>query len=283
MAEVMRLDRPDPKDSAIEREVKVRIWWSLYLVDMWCISGQGLERHMERTTNKPPLPMDDTTFASVSIADGAQQPPNPGTEPGSSLLTQLITLVPLFVPIHRLNQQLAVGGIAVHAYHSEVLHVAAALQIWLDQLPYEARMDPDNVFRQQKAGRGGSLTAMHLTYHHFAALLYFSFLAKECAPEHQHHASAAYAARCREHASSFSAILQQSRQLKHCEVLYPNLGHMIVVASAVLIHSLLFETEVQAISSARRELNSNFDALIELSDYWPSCTAMVSIPCNAAI
>jgi hypothetical protein len=280
MAEVMRLNYLDPKDSAIEREVKVRVWWSLYLVDMWCISGQGLQRHMEHITSKPALPMNDTTFGSLSIAEGAQQPPTTRGERGSSLLTQLITLVPLFGPIHRLNQQLVVGAIAAHDQHVEVLRMAGELQTWLDQLPYEARMGPDNVFRQQKVGLGGSLIAMHLTYHHFATLLYFSYLAMECAPRHS---SAAYAARCREHASSFSAILQQSRQLKHCEVLYPNLGHMIVVASAVLIHSLLFETEVQAISSARRELNSNFDALIELSDYWPSCTAMVSIPCNAAI
>jgi hypothetical protein len=72
----------------------------------------------------------------------------------------------------------------------------------------------------------------------------------------------------------FNSLLRQSRQLKACEAVYPVVGHMVTVASAVLLHTLLFG-DLEESRAARQELEENFEALLELTQYWPSVSKMV--------
>jgi len=57
-------------------------------------------------------------------------------------------------------------------------------------------------------------------------------------------------------------------------VLYPNIGHMTTVSSSVLVHTLLYG-DLDELKKANEELNANFEALVELSQYWPAISAMV--------
>lgn len=83
-----------------------------------------------------------------------------------------------------------------------------------------------------------------------------------------------YVARCKHHASSFSSLLQLSRQLEGCVSNCPTVGHMTTVSSSVLLHTMLFG-DADELPRARRELSANFEALVELQRYWPATSALV--------
>lgn len=185
---------------------------------------------------------------------------------------QGVTLVQLFGPIHDLNRLVANGEADPTSLDKEVEQLAKCLQGWENKLPIDAQMNQENLGRQQECGLGGVLISTHLAYHHFSTLLYFPFLELQ-QPINKTHA--AYIAQCKAHASAFSSLLRQSRQMKGCDVVYPNVGHMTIVSSTVLIHTLVFGY-LHEIESVRKGLNANFEALVELSQIWQSTSAMVS-------
>jgi hypothetical protein len=49
---------------------------------------------------------------------------------------------------------------------------------------------------------------------------------------------------------------------------------MITVSSSALLHDLLFGDE-QTLGDTRRQLETNFEALIELRNLWPAAAMMV--------
>lgn len=57
-------------------------------------------------------------------------------------------------------------------------------------------------------------------------------------------------------------------------------GHILVIASTIQIHTLLFGTDEADIFAARSRLEQNFQILMRLRDYWPmleSCFARLQI------
>lgn len=294
MAEIMGLNSPDSgaRTSVIDREIRHRVWWSLYMTDLWCMCGQGLHSQLKDIEAKIELPISDSTFIALrpdpsSVTTAAAAHPR---ERG--IFTHLVTLVPLFEPIHNINRLIAEGEPHSVELDRQVGRLALDLEDWKRKLPDDAQMSDENLRRQQKLGLGGLLLSLHLAYHHYSILLYFRYLegsgggggvggqhtlsstSTSTSPSSLDHHTTTYIARCKSHASSFSSLLLLSRQLKGCDVVYPNIGHMATVSSSVLVHSLLFggPDELEAVS---RELNANFEALIELTQYWPATSAMV--------
>jgi hypothetical protein len=266
MAEIMNLNSPALGGSVIDREIRRRVWCSLYMTDMWCISGQGLRSQMKDVQVKIELPINDRTFMSLHSEQLSTIGP---LEHG--IWAHMMTLVPIFGPIYDLNRLIANGEAHTIELDQQVEQLAGNLQDWKLKLPIDAQMNQENLRRQQKSGLGGLLISIHLTYHHYSTLLYFRYL------EAQRPISSTdrtYITRCKAHASSFSSLLRQSRQLKGCDVVYPNIGHMATVSSSVLIHTLLFG-DLNELETVREELNTNFEALIELTKYWPATSAMV--------
>jgi hypothetical protein len=86
-----------------------------------------------------------------------------------------------------------------------------------------------------------------------------------------------YAHRCKQHAADFSDLLRLAHDEEGCAAVYNIVAHMTIVSSSVLLYTLLFGEEHE-LPAARRRLESNFDLLIELRDYWPSVRLMVSPP-----
>ncbi|KEF59304.1 uncharacterized protein A1O9_04148 [Exophiala aquamarina CBS 119918] len=266
MAEIMNVNSPALEGSIIDREIRRRVWCSLYMTDMWCISGQGLHSQMKDVEVKVELPMNDSTFSSlkpdqVSVID----PPEHG------IWAHMMTLVPLFRPIYDINRRIANGEVHNVNLDQEVEQLARDLLNWKNMLPFDAQMNQTNLLQQQRNGLGGLLISIHLAYHHFSILLYFRYLE---AQQETSSTDRIYTARCKTHASSFSSLLRQARQLKSCDVVYPNISHMVTVSSSVLLHTLLFG-ELDELATVRQELNSNFEALIDLTQYWPSTSAMI--------
>ena len=211
--------------------------------------------------------MDEIAFRSLPANQTTLGFPR---KPG--LWAHMIALVRFSGPIQDLNRRIARGDTDDTELDKAVEDLGKQLEAWNKSLPAETQMTVQNLDNQQQEGLGGLFIALHLSYNHYSTLLYFRFLEKQQASSPTYHT---YINRCKQHASSFSSLLRLSRQMKDCEVEYPTIGHMTSVSSSVLVHTLLFGN-ADEIQRARRELNANFDALVNLQQRWPATTAMVT-------
>jgi hypothetical protein len=212
--------------------------------------------------------MDEAVFESLSPdVTELDIPWRPG------LWAHMISLVKLFGPIQDLNRRAIRGNTNAEELHGGVVSLSQQLENWEWALPADTKMGHENFERYCQRGMGGPFMALHLGYHHYATLLYFRFL------EHPTLAAApttdTYYQRCKFHASSYSDLLKLASETEGCHVIYPTVGHMAVVSSSVLLHTLLLGDE-EDLPNARDRLNSNFQAIMGLSQYWPNTNHMVS-------
>lgn len=267
MAEIIKLDSSCSSFGTITQcETARRVWWSLYIADRWCFSGLGLSRRIEDLGGFCDLPMDEMTFRSLSPDQETLGVP---WKPG--IWAHLITLVRLYGPIQDLNRRVAKGNADAAELNQAFAGLEQKLEFWSEMLPADMQFTLQNLHGYQHNGLGGPFISLHLTYHHHSTLLYFRFLEDKQISSLNYRS---YAARCKHHASSFSSLLQLSRQLEGCVSNCPTVGHMTTVSSSVLLHTMLFG-DVEELPRARRELSANFEALVELQRYWPATSALV--------
>lgn len=291
MADIMKLNSVETQDitSLIQAESRRRTWWTLYLADNWCVSGLGMLSPTSHGVIAIDLPMDEADFQALHVDE---QVPSRNGPCHTGSFAQIVLLSRLFSPIQDLNRQVAAQDSArgTNLDH-EVEVLSQKLEEWTGQLPPDMGMSWENLHQHQERGSGGSFVVMHLAYHYYGTLLYFRFLedhkhhrpGSTSLPETTHGATAitlmygsTYVHRCRSHASQFSTLLRRARQLRGCEPMFPLVGHMTTVSSAVLLYTLLFSHEEHKLGRARDELQANFEALVELKRYWPATAAMIT-------
>lgn len=273
MAHIMKLDTVANDDSSpiTVRETVKMVCWTLYLSHHRCFSGLGMPCSTDEFRTICELPMDELDFASLTPDQAEFETPRK-----LGLWARMVTLVQLSVPVMELNRRIAAGPVEPGELGSAVRNIEEQIRKWLDSLPADDQMTVPNLYRQQQNGLGGLFVALHLTFHYYSILLYFSFLeGTNGAPPGNRRR---YADLCKHHASSFGGLLHLSRQLDGCQVSYPGFSHMISVSSAVLLHTLLLGDSGE-IRDARRSLNANFEALMELQQPWPATTAVVRRNC----
>lgn len=265
MAHLLRLHTPISTDDAILREIKLRVWWTLVMADQWCSSGLDIPRQLNGHFNAVALPMDEGVFHDMRPGGtGSLQ-----SDHRVGLWGHMITLVEIFSSIHDLNRRaVADPGLTDVQSGTAVAGLAHRLDDWVAALPDDARLDvnDDNLEYHRSRGFGGAFVALHLGYHHYSTLLYFPYLDIHRATDH---VSEEFSQRCKYHASAYSQLLAQSRELEGCAAVYATVGHMTVVSSCVLLHALLFGTQEQ-LQTTRALLLLNFAALIDLRKLWPS-------------
>lgn len=250
------------------QETKRRVWWTLVMADHWCSHGMGICRQLRLDEVSIDLPFDEKTFQNL----------NPGDE---NLVRSLIprgfwaykiTLVQILGLIHDLNRQLMNNGISEASADREVDILGSRLDDWLTALPKNMQISDENFEGHRRSGAGGTFVALHLGFHHYSTLLYFQYLDQR---RPLSELVEAHSQRCKHHAYSFARLLEMSRQRDRCEAVYATVGHMTVVSSSVLLHTLLFGRDEEQ-ETARQLLTSNFSALIELKKLWPSLERTVS-------
>ena len=269
MAKILHLPRPDPEDDAIAVEVKLRVWWSLYMMDRWSSAGNGLQRQLENETENP-LPMEELQFQSLT----ASADPSTAIRPG--IWGQMVRLAGIFARIqdsHRQHAGRMHGGFtedtalsSASEMEATAHRLAGELDSFLDQLPTAVVLSDSNMRCHAENGLGSAYVALHLGFHHYATLLYFPFL------DHQLERSDTqllFASRCKHHAAAFSDLLRASRSTPSCEAVHTIVGHMTVVSSAALLHTLLFGDDFE-LPPTRQRLETNFATLVRLRDYWPA-------------
>jgi hypothetical protein len=266
MAQIMRLPSFDTGDTVVIRELKRRVWWTLFMADRWCSSGLGLPRQIHGIERSTDLPIDECIFHALP---GDQRTLSTPWKLG--LWAHMITLVDLFGPIQDLNRRIVQEDLADSEINTLAYNLSQKLDAWEDMLPVDTKLNQENLEEHKNRNTGGPFVALHLGFHHYSTLLYFQYLETKGTSTAT---TNIFAERCKNHASSYSALLKYSRQHDGFKAVYPTVGHMAIVSSSVLLHTLLFGDEDE-IPSARNSLNANFEALIELEQYWPALKSMV--------
>ncbi|KAM0555078.1 hypothetical protein ACHAPJ_006427 [Fusarium lateritium] len=266
LLQIMDAGTCPPATTLIDREIRRRAWWTLYMADRWSSSSLGLPPQIRDTDLAVDLPMNEAMFESLTPDETKLNVP---WQPG--LWAHKISLVRLFGPIQDLNHRSVYGNISDQELESSVASLSRLLEDWEWTIPHDVRMNPENLELHIQRGHGGAFIALHLGYHHYATLLYFRFL--EPAASSSPFATV-YRDKCKFHASSYSDLVKLARQKENCEVIYPTVGHMAVVSSSVLLHTLLF-SEDQDLHKVRDALNANFEAILELRRYWPNTAPMI--------
>ncbi|KAH8692576.1 hypothetical protein BGW36DRAFT_436274 [Talaromyces proteolyticus] len=255
---------------AVINEIWVRIWWSLFAADNWCSSSLGLQRQMKDWPRPARLPMDECRFAEMA-------PDQPLHEPyldlDLGLWAYMATLIELFGPIQEFNWRAVNGEVLLQdQLEQDTDRLAQRLDDWQDRLPRHVQLTESNLIEHSKRGTGGIFMGLHLGFHHYATLLYYQYLDTRFTLTTR---TRRFAARCKYHALGYSMLLANGRQLPGCEAVYPTVGHMAIVSSSVLLHTLLFGTE-DDLPQSRHCLEVNFEALLELERFWPSVKAMIN-------
>ncbi|KAK2602028.1 hypothetical protein QQS21_004455 [Conoideocrella luteorostrata] len=253
--------------SPITRDIYLRVYWTLCMIDVWSSDGMNLPRQMTRRGNVP-LPLDEETFLNLS-PEGTSDldlPINP--DRNNSLLAQMIKLNSILLEVNDYIKDLTTAPLALGS-EDRVADLSLKLDNWLITLPDYMRDTPENLRAYAAKGLGRFFVAIYLGYYHFGQLLFYQYLdeqqsgllptssAVECGAQ-----------KCKEHAMYLSRIIDAAMSTPGCDVKYSMVGHITVVASSVHIHTLLFETDEKEIRQARGQLERNFDHLVTLRKYW---------------
>lgn len=266
MAQILDISKPDPADNEIAREIKLRVWWSLYMIDRWASAGSGLRRQLQ-IDGQCPLPMDELHFEHMLTGSPGIPAPRPG------LWGYMVQLAQVFERVQDLHRQ------HVNHHNTELeaerstLSIEAELDTFITRLPNSNRFTVDNLRWYAQRGLGSAFVALHLGYHHYSTLLYFHYLDLQLI---QSATVVEFASKCRRHAAAYSDLLKLSTEIPGCEALYFIVAHMTVVSSAALLHTLLFG-EASELEQTRERLRLNFETLVRLKKYWPAVGHLVSV------
>lgn len=266
MAHMLHLPKPDTADDGITREIKVRTWWSLYMVDRWSSAGLNLPREIQYDGQNV-LPMPESDFWRLETGQRAEV----GAHPGNGLWGYMVILARIFSHIQDLHQSFASGELDNHQAEATTQDLAQKLEDFCQELSPNAKFSIENLQQHAAMGLGQAFVALHFGYHHYATLLYFQYLDTQLARTTRR---TKFATRCKYHAAAFSDLLRLSQEHEGCEGVYPIVAHMTVVSSSALLHTLLFGHQDELLE-AKWRLCFNFEVLLKLRSYWPGVELMV--------
>lgn len=281
------LDLPNCKtESRVEQEINIRslfslstrrgfcqvtnysrfiAWWSLCMIDVWSSTGVRLPRLLPPRENVP-LPIDEVVFLGMSRDRGFDETIE--TNRNSSLLAEMVRLNYILQQINDFNIRVAESKLDSVAIQSDLEHLSSQLDRWLDELPDHIRDTRENLERFSALGLGRVFVAIYLGYYHFGQMLFYRFLhedSQSTSLRSQH-----YANKCKEHAGRLCDIVYASETVPNCDAKYNMVGHVLVIASTVQIHSLLFESNNTNVTLAKKRLEKNFCILTQLCALWPT-------------
>ncbi|KAI1846587.1 hypothetical protein JX265_009109 [Neoarthrinium moseri] len=269
----LTLDLPNKHvESPLERELNIRIWWTICMVDVWSSTAVKLPRIMP-LDHPVPLPMDELTFLSLTPTFAGGVPNNPSTF-GTPLLAQMIKLNRVLSQVNDFNKRCVAERFEGTTLELGIQSLSLDMERWLVGLPYNMRDTPENFAWHASHGLGRFFTAVYLGYYYYGQLLYYQFLGAEAADSMN--SSHVYADRCKDHAAKLCEMVYRSFDTPGSEVLYSMVGHVLVIASTVQIHTLLFSGDEMQIRVSRLRLERNFEILLHLRPYWSSVDSAMS-------
>jgi hypothetical protein len=269
MVQIMNIGAANDADDGVTRETKVRIWWTIFIIDTWASGGSDLPRQFKLEPKRPRVPMDETTFFHMKVGDPdiAASLWKPG------IWGHMVKPVQIYFQIQDLHKYLTET-----VDWDEDLIENAVQALDLELIAFEQNLEPEmryslgNLAIYISRGLGRVFIAFHLGYYHYYTLLFYQYL------DHRRHPTRngkIYAERCKMNAKMICDILKASREHKGAEAIYDIVGHLTVVSSSVLVHTYLFG-DANELPDAKRRLELNLESLVQLRSYWGSVEAMVS-------
>ncbi|KAL2210127.1 hypothetical protein CC79DRAFT_1330519 [Sarocladium strictum] len=238
------LDLPNrPASSMLERELTDRMWWTLCMVDVWSSTAVKLPRIMPLTSNVP-LPMDEIPFLSIR-PDGTFSGDIGAQNFASPLMAEMIKLNRILSRVIEFNQRCVTEHLEGLALENGVRALSAELDAWVASLPESIHDTQENLERFASQRLGRMFAAVHLGYYH-------------------------YSQQCKDSAERLCDLVYRTFETPDCKVLYSTVSHILVIASTVQIHTLLFSDDDNEINESRSRLERNFRILLQLRQYWTS-------------
>ncbi|EMD94150.1 hypothetical protein COCC4DRAFT_163610 [Bipolaris maydis ATCC 48331] len=267
----LALDLPSrPVASLIEREVNIRIWWTICMVDVWSSTAVRLPRIMPFDIAVP-LPVDEFPFSSMGTDSehGCIDP----TSVSSPLMAEMVKLNRILSKIIDFNRTCVSDHLEGLPLEKGMRELSRDLDVWLENLPQHLRDTPDNFKYFASRGHGRMFVAVYLGYYHYGQLLNYQFLSLSTEASAE---SGRYADACKQHAARLCSLVYRSQATPGSEVMYPAVSHVLVIASTVQIHTLLFSADEAEIRISKARLERNFEILLRLRAYWPSVDSAMS-------
>lgn len=237
------------------------------MVDVWSSTAVKLPRIMSRDNNVP-LPIDEIPFSSADPASSFITNP---TTLESPLLAEMINLNSVLSKIIDFNHRCVAEHLEGPLLETGVRSLSRELDAWLERLPLHMRDTPENFQWFASRGLGRMFAAVYLGYYHYGQLLNYQFLGAEPTT-----ASSTYAEECKHHATRLCDLVYRSFANPGSEVLYSAVSHILVIASTVQIHTLLFSGDEAQIRLSKSRLERNFEILLQLRSYWQSVDGAMS-------
>ncbi|KAI6784952.1 putative transcriptional regulatory protein -like protein [Emericellopsis cladophorae] len=255
-----------PAASTLDREIEIRVWWSLCMSDVWSSTAVKLPRLQPVDGDGAPLPSDDLPFLHLQRAVTT---PAPLLERRSPLISQMILLNRILLAVNDFNQACVSSPPSPVELENGVQLLVHQMESWLSNLPRDLRDNADNFRWFNLQGLGRPYAAVYLGYYHFGQLLYYQFLhVGNGVPAGS--PARVYSDRCKYHSAQLCDMIYRAVFTPGSDVRYHMVAHVLVIASTVQIHTLLFSDDETQIADARRRLEKNFEILLLLRPYWPA-------------
>ncbi|KAJ5965096.1 uncharacterized protein N7479_004972 [Penicillium vulpinum] len=207
--------------------------------------------------------MNEATFLAMTRTEGFTR--SISTDRTSSLLAQMVLLNKILSEINDFNTEAAKTTLTEEYKRTTITTLSANLSTWLKNLPAYMHDTPSNLEYYASQGQGHLFVTLYLGYYHYGQMLFYRFLHEDVRgyTPRTHF----YAEQCKEHAVRLCEMIYRSEEVPGCAVLYNMVGHVLVIASTVQIHTLLFGDEGSVVK-ARARLERNFIILTKLRALW---------------
>lgn len=249
--------------------IDTTVWWTVCMVDVWSSAAVKVPRIMPLDTTVS-YPIDEIPFSSMSADFTSNFINNPATYE-SPILTEMIKLNRILLQVIDFNRRCVSEHLEGEALEIGVRSLSRELGMWLESLPHHMRDTPENFKWFASRGLGRFFAALYLGYYHYGQLLNYQFLGADAIST-----STLYAADCKHHASKLCEVVYRSFSTPGSEVMYPAVAHILVIASTVQIHTLLFSGDNGQIRQAKSRLERNFEILLRLRPFWSSVDSAMS-------
>lgn len=186
----------------------------------------------------------------------------------SSILAEMVRLNHILLQINQFNIRASENNLESQSIMADVEDLSQQLDVWFEELPDHMRDNRENLTRYSEQGLGRLLVALYLGYYNYGQMLFYRFLHE--ASQTSDPRTRYYASKCKYHAGSLCEIVYASEEVPGCDAKYNMVGHVLMIASTVQIHSLLFDEDEDIVAIARKRLEKNFCILTHLVSLWPT-------------
>jgi hypothetical protein len=141
-----------PVTNLVEREVNIRTWWTLCMVDVWSSTAVRLPRIMP-FDSAVPLPVDEIPFSAMS-SDLRGDVSDQTLCASSPLLAEMVKLNRILARIIDFNRVCVSEHLEGPPLERGIRELSRDLDVWLEEVPHHMRDTPANLEAFASRGLG---------------------------------------------------------------------------------------------------------------------------------